>query len=61
MTEKSEKRLLIEQKQKDLKAASLNNKILQFDIKMLELEEELDRLQMEKENCLAAIDDIMNT
>ncbi len=60
MTEKSEKRLLIEQKQRDLKTASLRNKILQFDIKILELEEETDRLRNERVNCENAIENIMN-
>ena len=52
--EKSEKRKLIEQKQKDLKLAGLNNKIMQFDIKILELEEEIEKLENNKKMSLDA-------
>jgi len=57
--DKSEKRLLIEEKQRQLRTASLTTKIMQFDIKILELEEEIDRLRKEKDNCQQAIDKIM--
>jgi hypothetical protein len=51
---KSEKRLLIEKKQRELKLAGLDNKIMQFDIKILELEEEIERLEKNKQGSLDA-------
>lgn len=59
MTDRSEKRLEIERMQKELKTASLKNKMMQFDIKVLELEEEIERLQKERANCEKAIEQIM--
>lgn len=55
---KSEKRMLIEQKQKELKKAGLNNKIMQFDIKILELEEEIERLNENKKLSTAALEEL---
>lgn len=56
--EKSQKRILIEQKQKELQAAGLRNKVMQFDIKILELEEEIERLEDNKRMSQEALDAI---
>ncbi len=55
---KSEKRKLIELKQQELKRAGLNNKIMQFDIKILELEEEIERLNENKQLCTNALEEL---
>lgn len=56
--DKSAKRKLIELKQQELKRAGLNNKIMQFDIKILELEEEIERLNDNKQLCTTALEEL---
>ncbi len=60
MSEKSKKRLLIEQKQNQLKMASLENKIMQFDIKILELEEEIERIEENKRLSGEALEELQS-
>lgn len=60
MSEKSKKRLLIEQKQNQLKIAGLENKIMQFDIKILELEEEIERIEENKRLSNEALEELQN-
>ena len=48
---KSEKRTLIEQKQKELKIRNLTNRCLQFDIKIMELEEDIEQVRLNKDLC----------
>ena len=60
MSDKSKKRLLIEQKQRELQAAGLQNKIMQFDIKILELEEEIERLNENKRLSQEALNELLN-
>lgn len=60
MSEKSKKRLLIEQKQNQLKMAGLENKIMQFDIKILELEEEIERIEENKRLSQEALEELQN-
>ena len=56
--DKSAKRKLIELKQQELKRAGLGNKIMQFDIKILELEEEIERLNDNKQLCTTALEEL---
>ena len=58
--EKSKKRLMIEQKQKELQVAGLQNKLMQFDIKILELEEEIERIENNKRLSQEALNKILN-
>jgi len=57
---KSEKRTLIEQKQQELKIRNLKNRCLQFDIKIMELEEDIEQVKMNKELCEQEITSIEN-
>jgi hypothetical protein len=57
---KSEKRLQIEAKQRELQEAGLRNKIMQFDIKILELEEEIERVEKNKRLSQEALDKLLN-
>lgn len=58
--EKSKKRLMIEHKQRELQVAGLRNKLMQFDIKILELEEEIERIETNKRLSQEALDVILN-
>lgn len=57
----TDKRSLIVKMQQDLKLAGFHSKIMQFDIKILELEEEIERLQSNKLGCKAEINKILNS
>lgn len=59
MAEKSEKRKQIESMQRDLKIQSIKNKCRQFDIRILELEEEIERLEHNKKLCEEEIELIL--
>ena len=56
---KSKKRLMIEQKQRELQVAGLQNKLMQFDIKILELEEEVERIEENKRLSQEALDSLL--
>jgi len=58
--EKSKKRLMIEQKQRELQVAGLQNKLMQFDIKILELEEEVERIENNKKQSQKALDTLLS-
>lgn len=55
------KREMIEAKQKELQIAGLNNKILQFDIKILELEDEIERLEKNKRLSSDALEELLKS
>jgi hypothetical protein len=57
---KSEKRALIEQKQKELKIRNLTNRCLQFDIKIMELEEDIEQVRLNKDLCEKEIENLEN-
>jgi len=57
---KSEKRTLIEQKQKELKIRNLTNRCLQFDIKIMELEEDIEQVRLNKDLCEKEIENLEN-
>ncbi len=50
-----DKKTLIAQKQKELKIASIKNKMLQFDIAILEAQQKIDQLENEKALCEQAL------
>jgi hypothetical protein len=51
-----DRKVLIAQKQKELKMASIRNKMLQFDIAILECETKIDQLENEKALCEQALE-----
>lgn len=51
---------MIEHKQRELQVAGLRNKLMQFDIKILELEEEIERIETNKRLSQEALDVILN-
>ena len=56
---KSEKRRKIEAMQRDLRVSNLQNKCCQFDIRILELQEEIDRLMHNRKLCEEEIEKIL--
>ena len=60
MNVKSDKRLVIEQKQRELQMAGLRNKLMQFDIKILELEEEVERVEANRKLSQEALERLEN-
>jgi len=50
---------MIEQKQRELQVAGLQNKLMQFDIKILELEEEVERIEENKRLSQEALDSLL--
>ena len=55
-----DKKALIAQKQKELQISSLKNKILQFDIKILEYQEQIESVEKQKAICEQAIENELN-
>jgi hypothetical protein len=61
MGEKTEKRLLIEKMQQELKVENLKNKCRQFEIRILELEEEIERIAHNRLLCEEEIEKILKS
>jgi hypothetical protein len=58
---KTEKRILIEKMQRELKVENIKNKCRQFDIRIMELEEEIERLENNKSLCEEEIESILTS
>ena len=57
---KSEKRQRIEKMQEELKIEGIRNKCRQFDIRILELEEEIERIEENRRLCEIEIERIVS-